>query len=539
MKLHLPLYARILGLFLLNILVIAGAFLIVFRMQFQLGLDSVLAGQANRRVQALSQAVIGELQQAPASEIDGVIRRFSQAFELDVYVFQSGGKQVAGESVTLPAEVEQRIRRQGAGRRRSGVAGQGMRQQRGPRFGQQQSPDGGRNSDQRPPPQDPLEPPEPGQPDFRPEPFDGGLARDGAGMPEPRWQERRGRSLPLASFFIKSTEPKRFWAGTFFPSRQPANEGRPHVLLIVSDSITGGGLFFDFTPWIVAGCAGLVLSALIWLPFVRSITRSLAQMTRTTGEISVGRFDARVPSRRHDELGRLAEAINDMAGRLEGFVGGQRRFLGDIAHELCSPLARIQTALGILEQRATDADQAYVKDLQEEAEHMSHLVGELLSFSKASIDQSKVHLEATSVTEVVAGAVRREQVAGETIQQSVPPDLMAHANAELLQRAVANLVRNAVRHAGSAGPIRIAGWQDGNEAVIEVADGGPGVPEESLSKLFDPFYRVDESRTRETGGVGLGMTIVKTCVESCGGTVTAINRAEGGLQVRIRLRGSM
>lgn len=521
MKLRLPLYGRILGLFLLNVLVLAAAFLIVFRMQFQLGLDSFLAGQANRRVQAMSQAVIGELQQAPTGEVKGVLDRFSKAFELDLYVFRPDGVQVAGESVLLPREVERMIRRGGAGRGRSGPGGGGPR---GPRFGQP-SPDASASPELRTTPDESREtlPPE-----LQPEPPDP--------WPGPRRQEGVRKLRMSPSFFLKSTSPTRYWAGTFFPSRQPMTGGQPHVLLIVSDSLTGGGLFFDFTPWILAGCGSLIFSALIWLPFVRSITRSLGQMTRTTSAISVGRFDVRVPSERGDELGRLAGAINDMAGRLEGFVSGQRRFLGDIAHELCSPLARIQTALGILEQRADTREQPYVKDLQEEAEHMSRLVSELLSFSKSSIDQSKVALEETVVSDIVASAVRREQVEGSDIQQRVPTGLVAQANGDLLQRAIANLLRNAILYAGQAGPIIVSGWQEGDEVILEVADHGSGVPEESLPKLFDPFYRVDDSRARDTGGVGLGLTIVKTCVESCGGTVSAAVRPEGGLRVQVRLR---
>ena len=84
--------------------------------------------------------------------------------------------------------------------------------------------------------------------------------------------------------------------------------------------------------------------------------------------------------------------------------------------------------------------------------------------------------------------------------------------------------------------VTITGRREAGEVVLAVADSGPGVPDESLAKLFDPFYRVDESRTRETGGVGLGLTIVKTCVESCGGSVNAGNRPEGGLRVEIRLQ---
>ena len=530
MNLRLPLYARILGLFLLNVLVVAAAFLVVFRMQFHLGLDSILAGQANRRVQALSQVVIRELQEAPTDQLDGVLSRFSEAFQLDLYVFGFDGAQLAGEAVLLPPEVDRIIQRQTGGRGRGGPGGQRTGPQRGLRFGQPPASDAGMNPD-----------PPPGA---RPDAFLGELqaepsvpwdGAEGARGPAPRWREGAGRPPNPPGFFMKTTNPTRYWAGTFFPSRQRGGGSQPHVLLIQSESLTGGGLFFDVTPWLFAGVGGLLLSALLWLPFVRSVTRSLGQMTRTTGEISVGRFEARVATRRGDELGRLAEAINEMAGRLEGFVKGQRRFLGDIAHELCSPLARIQTALGILEQRADPRDLPYVNDLQEEAQHMSQLVGELLSFSKASIDQSKTALEATPIAVIVANAVRREQTEGVAVEQNIPEGLNALANPELLQRAIANLLRNAIHHARQAGPIAIAAWQEESEVVVQITDSGPGVPEESLSRLFDPFYRVDESRTRDTGGVGLGMTIVKTCVESCGGKVTAANRPDGGLQVQIRL----
>lgn len=523
MKLRLPLYARILGLFLLNILVIAGAFLLVFRMQHSLGLDSFLAGQANQRVRALSDVVIRELQESPATEQQAVLDRFAASFGLELYVFAVSGEQLAGKPVALPREIERTMRRQTPGR--VALPGEDPGLMRLP------------PADTLP--QDPPPPPEALDPEPRPEPpFRRGNPEAGRGFgPGPRGPEGAGRPILAPGFFIKTTEPTRYWAGRYFLARQTQRpRAQVHVLFIVSDSITGGGLFFDFTPWILAGCGGLLLSALLWLPFARSITRSVGRMTRTTEEISVGRFEARVAVKRSDELGRLSEAINEMAGRLEGFVSGQRRFLGDIAHELCSPLARIQTALGILEQRAEAKDQPYVKDLQEEAEHMSQLVGELLSFSKASMDRSKVALDPVSVAEVVTHAARREQVEGVVIRQEVPEGARVVANTELLQRAVANLLRNAIRHAGSAGPISVTANTDGDHVLLSVSDRGPGVPPESLSKLFDPFYRVDESRTRDTGGVGLGLTIVKTCVESCGGTVSASNRPEGGLRVELRLK---
>jgi two-component system sensor histidine kinase CpxA len=126
----------------------------------------------------------------------------------------------------------------------------------------------------------------------------------------------------------------------------------------------------------------LLVSALLWFPFVRGITRSITEITRASEQVAPGNFEVRVKRKRNDELGRLGESVNRMTERLAGFVTGQKRFLGDIAHELCTPIARVQMALGILEQRADSEQISYVEDVREEVQHMSSLVNELLSFSR-------------------------------------------------------------------------------------------------------------------------------------------------------------
>ena len=137
--------------------------------------------------------------------------------------------------------------------------------------------------------------------------------------------------------------------------------------------------------------------------------------------------------------------------------------------------------------------------------------------------------------EVVRRVTGRE--AGETMQFAidVPTGLKALAEPDLLARALGNVLRNAIRYAADAGPITLTARVENELVRISVADCGPGVPPESLSKLFDPFYRVDSSRTRQTGGAGLGLTIVRSCMEACGGRVTAHNRAGGGLEVSLYL----
>ena len=283
------------------------------------------------------------------------------------------------------------------------------------------------------------------------------------------------------------------------------------------------------------GLGAVVFSALLWFPFIRGITRSIGRISEASRRISEGRFDVRVTDQRRDELGQLGETINHMAERLEGLVTGQKRFLGDIAHELCSPLAKLRVALGIIEQRADEQQQRYVLSAAEKAEHMATLVNELLSFSKASLGVAATKLERVAVRDVVQKAVQRETTEGCTIRVEAGEDLAVLAEPELLTRALANLVRNAIRHAGHAGPITVSAVREKDEVCLTVADSGPGVAEAELPRIFDPFYRVDASRDRATGGVGLGLAIVKTCVESCRGTVSCRNRVPSGLEVTIRL----
>jgi two-component system sensor histidine kinase CpxA len=299
-------------------------------------------------------------------------------------------------------------------------------------------------------------------------------------------------------------------------------------------SIADGGLLIDLRPWIWAGFGVLVFSMIFWLPLIRSMTRAISQMTRATEQIAEGQFDVQVDEKRWDEIGRLGSAVNRMAARLAGFVTGQKRFLGDIAHELCSPLARMEMALGVMKQRTSDEMNERVEDVNEEVREMSDLVNELLSFSKAGLRAPDAPLQRVKLLEVAATMIEREQGQAEVINE-VPEGMEVMAVESLLARAVANLVRNAVRYASDGGPITVSAIQKGSEVEVSVADRGPGVPDESLAQLFEAFYRPDAARSRETGGAGLGLAIVKTCVESMRGKVSATNREGGGLAVTITL----
>lgn len=346
---------------------------------------------------------------------------------------------------------------------------------------------------------------------------------------------RRPLPPPFPAKKFQSESPRLYWAVVRIPLFEKGQVAATRASLIaVTDVRAGHGLFYDPVPWVWFGLALLALSILLWIPFVRSLTKSIRQMTKATEQIAEENFAVRVDEHRHDEIGRLGTAINHLTERLSGFVTGQKRFLGDISHELNSPLARMQFALSILEDRVAPEQQSYVADVYEEVNLMTKLVNELLAYSKAGMKQSEVLLTPLELRSLVQQVIAREAPGFESIHNKVEGEIIVQAQPELLARALANIIRNAIRYAG--GIITISAQRQGEQIQIICADSGNGVPARDLDKLFDPFFRLESDRARSTGGTGLGLAIVKSCIEGCGGTVSARNRVPHGLEIIFNLK---
>jgi signal transduction histidine kinase len=340
-----------------------------------------------------------------------------------------------------------------------------------------------------------------------------------------------------AIFRTKTTNPSEYWVGVPIRVRS-AEEPAPSTgfLVLRSDSLMGNQFFFDPKPWIALTLALTAVFVIIWMPWIRSLTHAISQMKTATGRIAEGQFETQVKIKRSDEVGHLGSSINRMSAQLARFVNGQKRFLANVAHELCAPTARMQVALGILERRADENTRKYVADITYDVQHMSELINELLSFSKAGMQTTNTEITTVNVAETVRRVVERESTPTAVIETSVPNDLVVLANADYLFRAISNLVRNAIRYAGQAGPICVSARNEDDEAIITIHDHGPGVPDNALEDVFTPFFRLEASRSRDSGGTGLGLAIVKECLEACKGTVRARNRRPSGLEVEIRLR---
>jgi two-component system sensor histidine kinase CpxA len=291
-------------------------------------------------------------------------------------------------------------------------------------------------------------------------------------------------------------------------------------------------MFFDLKPWLWGGIGVLLISVAFWTPFVWQITHYLRRLTGAADQIASGRFQVSLPPRGNDELGSLGRAIESMAARLDHLISGQKRFLGDAAHELCAPLARIRTAVGILETKLSDSNPNLLSSLEADSAELAALVDEILAFSRAG-NRPPV-LRDVELEPLIREVLARESAAV-TSEVAVSPGLTLTTDPTLLGRALANLVRNAAVHAGPHPKVEIEAAEAADWVSISVTDNGPGVPQAEIPRLFEPFYRLDRSRSRDTGGSGLGLAIVRAAVEACGGETAASLPAGGGFRVTIRL----
>ena len=320
---------------------------------------------------------------------------------------------------------------------------------------------------------------------------------------------RRGRAM------VRVAGDGRYWF-LFFSSRPPA----------------ATVWFLRPTQWWVIGAAVLLCYLLAY-----HLTSPVRRLQKSVERFGQGNLSARAGSRRHDELGQLARTFDQMADRIETLLGAERRLLLDISHELRSPLARLGVAIELA--RSGDNRDAALDRIQKEAERLNALVGELLTVTRAEGDPGALRLAPVQLDELLREIVADAQLEAHARRSSLvlrdpAPDAAIEGDPELLRRAFENVVRNAVRYAPEGTAVEVALEAGPAQARVTVRDRGPGVPEEALDRIFDPFYRVETDRSRARGGVGLGLAIARRAVELHHGRIRARN-AHPGLLVEMEL----
>ena len=286
-----------------------------------------------------------------------------------------------------------------------------------------------------------------------------------------------------------------------------------------------------------------IISALVSLLLARYLAAPLGHLSRASRQFATGDLSVRVGAgleRRQDEFGQLARDMDEMAGRLEQLQQANQRLLRDVSHELRSPLARLRVALEI----ARNKDRSLVADeldrIELESERLEKLVDEVLSLLRESSGTRELNLSGFDLADLLQDLVETVNYeisdGCEPIALQLHPPLHLDADRELLWRVFENLLRNAMIHSGGAGGIRVLARQiDGDQIMVSVSDSGPGIDETQIKNIFEPFFRIDEARNRNSGGHGLGLAIAASAVRRHDGRISASNRKEGGLEVCVVL----
>jgi len=283
----------------------------------------------------------------------------------------------------------------------------------------------------------------------------------------------------------------------------------------------------------------------------RYLTSPVRRLKHAARQLAAGDFSARAGPKlasRRDEIGELGRDFDRMADRIESLLTSQKRLLQDVSHELRSPLARLNVALELAARDAGPAASPALARVGLEAQRLNDLIGQLLTLVRLERGSAQLTMPTVDlcalVEEVAADADFEASALNRHVRVVRCDPCTVNGSSELLRSAIENVMRNGVRYTAdatevevslSASPSAVVEGGPAIAAVLEVRDHGPGIPEESLTRIFQPFYRVSDARDRGSGGSGLGLAITERAIRLHDGTVEASNAADGGLIVRIKL----
>lgn len=284
-------------------------------------------------------------------------------------------------------------------------------------------------------------------------------------------------------------------------------------------------------PWLGAGIAMVVMGLVTVPPLLIWVILPLRRMEAVAKRLGEGHLEEPVRIDRKDEFGNLEHAFESLRVRILQMLHQRDRLLTDISHELRGPLSRMTIALPLVRSGLGDGHPAtpYVDQLEKDIGTMDVLIGELLAFSRGRSPQARRN-DALDLAELARHVSEGRNLVlaqrGQTFEQSLEP-APVEGDRRLLERAMGNLLDNAIKYAPQGGHVHVRTLVEDGEAVFRVTDDGPGIPPDELPHVFEPFYRPETARTRETGGSGLGLAIVRAVAESHGGRAVLKGGAQG------------
>lgn len=317
----------------------------------------------------------------------------------------------------------------------------------------------------------------------------------------------------------------------------------PAAQLYVSTQSRTASTFFDLSTANkarIAGGAALVLLVTVAITTLAGIrlVRPLRALTHAAQRMENGDISARVTVTGGDEIGTLGTAFNSMSERRERLEAVRKAMVSDVAHELRTPLSNIRGWLEAAEDGIVPHDAVLLSSLLEEALLLQHIIDDLRDLSAAEADELRLRKEPLDVAEVLSQTALAHAAgaagAGIRLSVSASPGLVLEADPVRLRQAIGNLVSNAIRHTPEGGAVTLRSSVTRDALVIEVADTGTGIGPDELPHVFDRFWRAEKSRNRQTGGSGLGLSIVRKLVEAHGGTVVASSEVGAGSVFELR-----
>jgi signal transduction histidine kinase len=324
--------------------------------------------------------------------------------------------------------------------------------------------------------------------------------------------------------------PEGETAGTLYMSPEPS--------AVFPSPVTLSQAVSHYVLW--GALLAIVVAFLITYFLSRRISAPVKALTVAARQMGQGDLSQRVVSRDKGELGELAQAFNSMAENLERDERLRRNMIADIAHELRTPLSNLKGYLEALNDGIIKPDSDSIRSLDEEANLLSRLVNDLQELSLAEAGELKLDCAVQEITRVLKQAVvaRKTQAAAKGVLLSAAlPRKLPRVNIDVyrINQVLLNLTDNAIAHTARGGTIKISARRNDSWLQIDVADTGKGIPSKDLPNVFERFYRVDKSRTRTTGGAGLGLAIAKSLVEAHGGEIEVQSQEGKGSRFSVRL----
>jgi two-component system, OmpR family, sensor kinase len=342
-------------------------------------------------------------------------------------------------------------------------------------------------------------------------------------------------------------EPRPFGPpppGNFRPSRTAPQivgaDGSAYTVLVVPRRPIFGALSLPGISLTIL-CVALVVTALTSWWLARHLSAPIRRIQAGARALASENLDVRVSAGlegRKDELAVLARDFDAMADQLRANRGAITQLLRDISHELRSPLARMRVALGLARQPPADLSRQLDR-LEREIERLDSLISQVLKLARLHGTDGPFARETFELDEVIEEVVRDANFEGAVKNCKVRLQGAAAAavngNRDLVRSAIENVLRNAVRYSPQDAPVDVSVARAQSGVVILIRDRGPGVPDKDLERIFEPFYRVAESRDRDTGGEGIGLAITAQVMKAHGGSAKAANGRQGGFEVRLNL----